>query len=179
MQPLLTNSYVKNYAEDCSFDNCLANPCLCNNNSNLEPMINDEKTLNSRAKSTPIARINKSYEMSNAILSESYFDMEDMENTLEFISDYANGYKNGIILVVNDQSKHDDLQLLTNGLNEQLKHLIICKSVDNNSSFTDYPEKIEADTISNAVKTAYNKATNGQAILIQGVDTNFDFYSFL
>ena len=177
-----TLNYLKNYAEPCLIDECSEKNYLCSDNyPNYEPMISNEETVKKSTIVAKPARTNKSYEKSNNCLIESYFELDDTEDSTEFTGDYAKSFPNGIIMVINDGLNSTDIHKLKTGFNTQLKYLIVCNTANYssvNSSSINYSE-IAAENLDKAAQTAYNLVSNGQAILFQGVGTNFDLFSHL
>ena len=176
-----TDSIATSYAETCGLDQCLDNRCLCTNNPNSESMISTNLNVNKKAYDNSKAFVNKSYEMVNNSLHESYFDMEGMDNARDFIDDFSDLYPNGIILVINNFKKSTDIDLLTSVFKNKLIYLIVYSQIIEKASLfsSENHKKIETKNFNCAVKTAYNLASNGQVILFQGVDKNFDLFSYL
>ncbi len=114
---------------------------------------------------------NKSYEVKNNALHESCFDIS-MSNMSDFATDYINNYPKGIFLIVNTSFKSEKVNLLNS----------MIKSDNNNTVFglcmssTDSSYKNE---IKQAINMSYKKADNGQAILLCGVDSEFDIFEHI
>lgn len=175
MQPIETEVILEDYKPNNLIDQLIDDEYLAlKQNPKSEPMKNNFAM---KPKSNQSAKpCIKSYELINETIQESYFEYDDADNDGDFISDFANCYPAGIILVVNE--KNSKVNSLNFSLGKNLHHTIYCNS-KTNSGNTDPSIKTEVDNINMAAKTAYNLAKNGQAILFQGVDKRFDFISHI
>lgn len=163
---------LKFNAEAC-IDEIIDEKSLCTNNPNSQPMINNElRPVPVKGKANP--SVNKSYEMVDNTLHESYFDTDGMDNADKFMDDYAKSYPKGLIIVKNEHEPGQH-NISMPGRN----HEIIVSSPDSPHSQKASPNSIYFETLQQAAKAAYNMVTNGQAILFQGVKINFDFLSLV
>jgi len=180
MLPLVTDTLVENPTRFGMIDQLIDNKHFCNNNPNSKPMTSNEFANKTVSSKRDLALVSKSYELNNNIIQESYFDTDGMENANEFVSDYANSYPNGVILVLNEIGYKKDADLLALQLKSELKYIIFCngKGTGIKRPF-DNDKQIDAKDISTAVKAAYEMVIDGQAILFQGVNKNFDLFSYL
>jgi len=178
MLPLESDTLVDNCSTQYMIDQLIDNECFCtNNNQNSQPMTSNEFANKTIIRNNTKTTVNKSYELNNNIIQESYFTTEGMENANEFVSDYAKEYPNGVILVMNKVNRNKETEIFSTQLHTKLKHIITC-GTDNNSNYIDVQQS-HSETFESAVQTAYKMATNGQAILFQGVSKNFDLFSYI
>ena len=178
MLPIETDTLVDNCLTSCMIDQIIDNECFCtNNNPNSQPMTSNNFANKTISEPNVAITVNKSYELSDKFILESYFSTNDMENANEFVSDYANNYPNGVILVLNEMEIQNETELLTSQLKSQLKHIIVCNNKRELKSLNHKP--IFSQNLKQAAQTAYNMAIDGQAILFQGVSKNFDLLSHI
>lgn len=167
MLPIETETALVDCIKPCVMDQVIDNDCLCvNDQLNSENMISNAVHQTNGSYSFFEKTVTKFYEISNDIVQESYFDLDDMNDTEKMIADYAKTYPNGVILVKNTHERTPLSQHIALSIKGNLNNVILFgRTADNN--------------LADATKKAYELAGEGQAILFHGVDKNFDLFSYV
>ena len=163
----------------------LVKQCLLNDSietfikPNSKASMNANYEFQTKSKKSRDIRVNKTYEMQHGILSESYFDITDKNESIEFMNDYISNSNNGLILVISDETDINELFALS-GIEQSIKLIVNCSNcnkLENRS--LNHVQQIKVNTISSAVNEAYKHVENGQSILIPYVNSNFDLFEHI
>ncbi len=159
-----------------SSDKYSVSPDLLSLNSNNIHK-NNSKTMTKNS-STHTVTVNKSYEFSNDMIHESCFYSSCCDDIPDFFDAYVEQFSKGVILIVNDVKTEKERNIIDKVLKPKAKNTIFLSNKDGElyGSISKGGAKI-SNNIEQATKSAYSMATNGQAILICGVNPNFDFCS--
>lgn len=126
-----------------------------------------------------ISIVNKTYEMNKGIISESFLDISDSTEAMDFYKDYSLGTTNGLILVVDSKMKIEDVVGLPASEMDCVKLVIRYNGSENMTGAGTTVQQIETNSIKNAVNEAYKRVENKQAILFAHVNSNFDFFEHI
>jgi hypothetical protein len=125
--------------------------------------------------------VSKSYEVSGKAISESYFETSYEEDDIEFINDYAQSHKNGIILVMTDEMSEYEINYFTTHMRNKIKYIIYYSG--DASQFRINPSKgltfIRTFSLKAAINEAYRNSRNGQAIILPKIDPSFDLCEYI
>lgn len=126
-------------------------------------------------------KVAKSYEVVGKAISESYFETSYNDEDVDFVNDYAQNYKKGIILIMTDIMDEEEINFFTKNMKDKIKYIIYYKgepcrlNIEHSRGLT----FIRTFSLRAAVNQAYKKAKNGQAIILPKVDSNFDFCRYI
>ncbi len=148
--------------------------------SNAKPIMKVAMSNDYEYRSKPahsmFSKVNKTYEMYNGTLCESYFDISDDDETMDFMDDFASNNK--LILVINHSSQIEELLNYSGRLKNSLK-LIICSDKRFDCPVLPEVPKIYTNSIKHAVNEAYNRVENGESILFTNVNSHFDLFEHI
>lgn len=182
MPTTISSTCFKNKCNPVLIDQCLCNNSLdYDNKPNNKPAMNTDFEIPTKPKNSNHNLVNKTFEKYKDTISESYFDVSDMDEARDFIDDYAQNLNNGLILVANSDVDLNEVVNLSSGVQNCIK-LVIRYSAGNNKlscHHLDNIQQIKAGSIKKAVNEAYKHVQNGQAILFAHVNSNFDLFEHL
>jgi hypothetical protein len=125
--------------------------------------------------------VSKSYEVSGKAISESYFETSYEEDDIEFINDYVQSHRNGIILVMTAEMSEYEINYFTTHMRDKIKYIIYYHG--DASQFRLNPSKgltfIRTFSLKAAINEAYRNAKTGQAIILPKIDPAFDFCEYI
>ena len=127
------------------------------------------------------SEVSKSYEVTGKAFSESFFETSYDEEDTDFMHEYAQSHKNGIILIMTDKMTVFEINYFMTHMRDKLKYVIYyCGDA---SQFRLCPSKgltfIRTFSLKAALNEAYRTAKNGQAIILPKIDPNFDFCKYI
>jgi len=130
---------------------------------------------------TESQQVSKSFSVSGSSISECYFETNYSEDETDFIQDFANSYKNGIILIMTDKMTEDEIAYFAENMKNKLKFIIYYNGDASqfNLNYTKGLTFIRTFSLKTAVTEAYRNAKKGQAILLPKIDSNFDFFNYI
>ena len=123
------------------------------------------------------AKTTRSYEMNSGVLNESYSILDDTDNSAEIFANTDMPTNNGIIVIISDDVRSDELTEIYNRFKDRLKLIIhFGNNIALTGIFDNISEIIKVNSLKNAVNRSYMNVKNGQTILFPRVDANFDFF---
>ncbi len=126
-------------------------------------------------------KVSKSYEVQGKTISESFFETNYGEEDLDFVQDFAQSHKKGIILIITEKMNEDEINFFIRNMKGKVKFIIYYQGEPSqmNIMHTRNLTFIKTFSIKAAIATAYKKAKSGQAIVLPKVDANFDFFRYI
>jgi hypothetical protein len=125
--------------------------------------------------------VSKSFEVTAKAIQESYFETSFDEDDIEFISDFANSQKNGIILILSELMDEYEINYITTHMGHKIKYIIYYNG--DASHLRLKPARgltfIRTFSLKSAVIAAYNHASKGMAIVLPKIDQNFDLFEHI